>query len=199
MRSSLFSLLAFTFVLALGNMFPASGQTRTPTTSSGVKIGEKFYEMRDRANELTRIKEELSKPEARSPEASFPKIKKDFEKLQIVNTEKLQKNSIGSNLNYKLIADAAQEINNRAVKLKSGLFPEEKPEKPIVKIPETLTAEDFQKLIIALDNAVYRFVSNPMFQNTKLVAPLDSQAAQKELNKIIILSDILETNAEKMK
>ena len=53
------------------------------------------------------IKQELSKPEKKTPEAAFPQIKKDFEKLQIVNTEKLQKNSIGNNLNYKLIADAA--------------------------------------------------------------------------------------------
>ncbi len=199
MRFGLFSFLACTFVLSLGNIFTTSGQSRTPTTSSGVKIGEKFYEMRDRANELTQMREELSKPEEKKPEASFPKIKKDFEKLQIINTEKLQKNSIGNKLNYKLIAEAAEEINDRAFKLKTALFPEENSDKSSVIMPENLTAGDFQKIIIALDNSIYRFVSSPIFQNTKLVKPEDSQAAQKELEKIILLSRVLESNAKKVK
>lgn len=186
-------------LLCIGNISDVKCQTPAPVTGSGSKVGEKFFEMRERANELSRVRDELNKPEKRKPESSFPKIKKDFEKLQIVNTEKLQKNSVGNNLNYKLIADAAEEINNRALKLKAVLFPEDKTEKAAIKLPESLTAKDFQKIIIALDNAVYHFVSSPIFQNTKLVKPEDSQTAQKELEKIILLSSILESNAGKLK
>ena len=197
MKNLLF--FAVAFFLLTGSSFIVNAQDPLPATNNGSSLGDKFYEMRNRASELSRIKRELSKPEDKAPEASFPQIKKDFEKLQIVNTEKLQKNSIGNNLNYKLIADAAEEINNRAKKLKTVLFPEAKSEKTAVKLPENLTREDFQKIIIALDNAVYHFVSSPIFQNTKLVKPEDSQTAQKDLEKIILLSGILESNAGKLK
>jgi hypothetical protein len=199
MKNCLFSFFACAFVLLFANNFSVNGQDPLPATPDGSSLGGKFYEMRNRASELARIKKELSKPEEKKEEASFPKIKKDFEKLQIINTERLQKNSVGNNLNYKIIADAAEEINKRAAKLKAALFPSGETEKKAAVSPKNLSAGDFQKIIIALDNAIYHFVSSPIFQNTKLVKPEDSQYAQKELNKIILLSGILESSAEKMK
>lgn len=199
MKYYLFSFFICAFVLLFGSIFIVKGQTTLPSTPSGGKVGEKFFEMRERANELSRVREELNKPEEREPEATFPLIRKDFEQLQIINTEKLQKNSIGKSLNYKLIAKASKKINHRAQKLKSSLFPSDNSEKQSIKSSENLTSEHFSNIIIAIDNSIYRFVSNPMFQNTKLVAPKDSLEAQKELNKIILLSDLLESNAKTMK
>lgn len=198
MKFGLFSFLICVSVLICGSFVRISGQNSAPIVK-GVKMGEKFYEMRERASELARIRDELNKPEERNPEPSFPQIKKDFEKLQIVNAEKLQSKSNVNSLNYKLIADASNEINNRAIKLKNNLFPAAKDEKKVISISEKLTGKDFQNMIIAIDNAVYHFVSNPMFQNTKLVKPEDSQSARNELEKIILLSGILKSNAENMK
>ncbi len=189
----------FVFVFFSGNSLVVKSQTSVPSPASSGKVGEKFFEMRERANELTRVRQELNKPEERKPEETFPLIKKDFEQLQIINTEKLQKSSIGNSLNYKLVAKSSKEINNRAQTLKSTLFPAVASKKQTVEFPENLTPKDFMNIIIAIDNSVYHFVSNPIFQNTKVVIPEDSQNAEQELNKIIILSEILESNARKMK
>lgn len=198
MKFGSYSFLTCIVLFTFGNIINVSGQNSAPVVK-GVKIGEKFYEMRERASELARIREELNKPEERKAEPSFPQIKKDFEKLQIVNTEKLQAKSSVNSLNYKLINNASQEIKSRAYKIRTNLFPTDKSDIKNVKIPENLSAEDFMKIIIALDNTIYHFVSSPIFQNTKLVKPEDSEYAQKELNRIILLSHILEMSAEKLK
>jgi hypothetical protein len=91
-------------------------------------------------------------------------------------------------LDYQRIAKAAGDINKRATRLKSNLFPPT--DKDSAKqIEEKIdTQRDFRLLLIALDNAVIGFVHNPMFENLRVVNSQDSDKAQQDLESIIKLS-----------
>ena len=178
--------LQATFILFLAVLScSVSGQTGLgPRTSSP---RDKATEDKYRSDEIERVRRSTVKPEERRS-ASFPQIKDDFERIQVINNNVLQSDSTSRGLDYRKIAEAAGDINKRATRLQSNLFPTT--DKDSAKRVETKigTPRDLKALLIALDNAVVGFVHNPMFENIKVVNHQDSTNAQRDLERIIKLS-----------
>jgi hypothetical protein len=99
------------------------------------------------------------------------------------------------------------EINKSALRLNSNLFPapeaeKKKSEKQEVKKDaienNPKPTKSVRDLIVDLDNAIGSFANSPMFQNLRVVDPEVSAKTKLDLDKIIVLSNLLDAEARKM-
>jgi hypothetical protein len=184
-------------ILALASALWSSANAQLPP---GVGTGgrrDKSIEDKYRSDEMERLRRESNTPEYRPAATRFPQIKQDFERIQVLNSELLQGNNSIAVLDHARVLDAAGEIRKRASRLKSNLFPS--PSKARLKQIEKQLNErqDLKSLLTELDRAITTFVHNPMFENTRVVNPQDSERAERELEKIIILSTRTRKKAER--
>jgi len=165
---------------------------------SGKETENTFKELKSRASELERIRRENNAPRENEPKLNLSAINEDFTKIQVINTEKLQKNSASGNINFQAIAKASKDIKKRALRLKNNLFPTDSDEDLKTELKEDFSVLKLNDLIIALDNSIYHFISNPLFKNLRLLKTDDARKAQDEIKKIIIISQTIEQAAEKL-
>ena len=196
-------LLAAVAVVVVTSLSPALAQG-PPPGGPDRNMRNETDGVRERSSELDRVKRDAEKPDKKSdrmvagktPEDRFPQIKEDFERIQIVNGEVLQ---AGGAPDYARLSEAAAEVSRRAARLKSNLFAAESEKKSKAEGVEEKDQPELKSLLSALDAALARFVSSPMFQNIKVVNPQDSAKARQELDEVIKLSTRVVKEADKMK
>lgn len=205
---------SISFVFVLTASVVCYGQVTPPgagdTNLSGSDIKSRSIELQrvkkdaEKSNEKSKGKKDDKKSIGKrtpttAPELNFNEIKEDFEQIQLINTEKIQKNAEDKQLKYSLIDEAAAEIERRAMRLKANLFSsKEKKKDEKKKKPDAVESQenaDFKARIAALDNSIARFVANPMFRNLKIIEPEDSAAAEEELDLVIKLSEAVSRQA----
>ncbi len=98
------------------------------------------------------------------------------------------------NINYKFVIKYVSEINRRAERLHSNLFPQEKDNKSADKV-KTSETEDLKTLLNLLDTSITDFVHSPIFRNLNVVNFQESQKAQKDLTLIIEISSAVKEKA----
>lgn len=192
-------LLAVVAVAAAASFSPALAQRTPPPGATDKNLKGELDGVRGRSGEIERIRRDAEKPDRKaekSPEDKFPRIKEDFERIQIVNAEVLQ---AGGAPDYARLSDAAEEVRKRAARLKSDLFAAEPEKKPKREGGEGEVQTDLKSLLSALDAALASFVNSPIFQNTKVVNPRDSAKARDDLDEVIKLSTRLVKEADKLK
>ena len=186
-------------ILALPSALCSYANAQLPVGAGTGGRRDKSIEDKYRSDEMERLRRESNTPEYRPVTTRFPQIKEDFERIQVINSELFQGNNSSSGLDHARILEAAGEIKKRATRLKSNLFPSassarlkqiEKPSKE---------RQDLKSLLTELDRAITSFVHNPMFENTRVVNPQDSERAERELEKIIVLSARTRKKAERRK
>ena len=187
------------FLLILIFVFAVKGyaQLNNTTPQAIDSARQRTMDEKLRSAEMDRARNELNADRIRATATNerFPEIKDDFERIQITNNQSLQTASIKETPDLRTISKAVVEIKKRALRLKSNLFP--------VSSKTDLSRENEQKeqdrflklelkpLAIQIDNAIYRLVSNNIFQNIKLVNLKDSEKAENDLEKIIFLCDVI--------
>jgi len=192
-------LLAAVAAVAAASPSPALAQRTPPPGGPDRNMKGETDGVRGRSSEMERVKRDAEKPDRKaekSPEDKFPRIKEDFERIQIVNAEVLQ---AGGAPDYARLSDAAEEVRRRASRLKSDLFAPESEKKPKGEGGEGEVQTDLKSLLSALDGALARFVNSPIFQNTKVVNPRDSAKARDDLDEVIKLSTRVAKEADKLK
>lgn len=157
-----------------------------------------FKDFKTRASELERIRRDNNSPRESQPQLNLPAINEDFNQIQLVNTEKIQKKAATGNIDLQKLSKASKEIKKRASRLKNNLFPPDSDDEPKIEIKEDFSVKKLNDLIIALDNSIYHFISNPLFKNLKLLQTDDARKAQDEINKIIMISQGIEQAVEKL-
>lgn len=194
-------LLAAAVSFAAAPLFtaPARAQGLPPAGAIGDKnLRDEADPTRARSNEMERVKREADKPADR-PAPTFPQIKEDFERIQIINSDVLQAGAPGSAPDYKRLSEAASEVRKRAARLSSNLFPPEAEGRPAGRRREEAEPRDLKSLLAAVDGAIISFVNNPIFRNTKVVNPEDSAKARRDLDRVIRLSARLAQEAERLR
>ncbi|MDQ6787494.1 MAG: hypothetical protein M3033_11865 [Acidobacteriota bacterium] len=182
-------LVSFSFILATTIMCFAQVPKRViDVTESNIK--DNLPDIKTRSIELERIRREANKPKV-SSEAKFPEIKEDFEKIQQINAEQIQKKYNDKTARNEDIAAAANQIKKYSLRLRSNLFPDDSSKKRKTNNTQTAADADKRALLIKFDNTIYHFVSNPIFKNIHLVNPDDSLKAKTDLNEIIRLSEMI--------
>ena len=130
----------------------------------------------------------------------YPTIKADYEQIQLSQGNIIKGYQGGDTVDYTQIGKSAMEINKSAMRLHSNLFPAPVDEKSEAKKDEKEMKEtkSLRDLIVDLDNSIGGFVTSPMFQNLRNVDAEVSAKAQADLDKIIELSAMLNSEAQKM-
>jgi len=183
-------------ILALTSTLWSSANAQFPPSGAGTGgRKDKAIEDKYRSDEIERVRREAATPKYR-PAARFPQIKQDFERIQI-NNELLQVTASDARLDYERISKGAADIRKRATRLKSNLFPSPSKKGRKQTGQQTEAREDLKFLLTELDKAIITFVHNPIFENTKVVNPQDSERAARELEKIINLSARTRKKAER--
>lgn len=186
-------------ILALTSTLWSSANAQFPPSGAGTGgRKDKAIEDKYRSDEIERVRREAATPRYR-PAARFPQIKEDFESIQVINSKVLQVTAFDARLDYDRISEAAAEIRKRATRLKSNLFPSLSKEGRKQTGQQTEAREDLKFLLTELDKAIITFVHNPIFENTRVVDPQDSERAARELEKIINLSARTRKKAERRK
>jgi hypothetical protein len=151
-----------------------------------------------RSMELERIKRAGDKGNLQPTEAyrrfNFDEIKKDFEQMQLVFDSRVVRVYRSTDpIDYPRISDGAEEIGQRASRLKANLFAEKTKKEKIDTIQggPNRRQEIVKKLIVNLNDSIKSLVTNPIFRNPGVIDPRDSERAKTDLDRIILLSSQL--------
>lgn len=139
--------------------------------------------------------------------AKYAEIKADYEQIQLSQDAIVKGYRGAGKIDYAEIGKSALEINERATRLNSNLFPappventqaEKEVKKEAKKTEKDLKpAKSIRDLIVELDEAIGIFATSSMFQNLRTVDVAVSAKAQLDLEKIIELSGLLNIEASK--
>lgn len=193
MKLIIFGVFSF-LLLALSSTF-----AQIPNPVADIEIRDESS-LRRRSLELERVKREGNtiNPAGASKEQQikFAQVKADFESIQNLQTAIIKAYTTGKRINYEKIHDSAAEMTNKARRLDENLFGAKQNQK--IKV-ENAKQKSIRDLIIELDNSIGKFVSSPIFKDTKLVDLETSQKTRIDLEKLLTLSEILSKEAGKMK
>jgi hypothetical protein len=178
-----------------------SAPAQTVGTPGGTNMGtgnprDRSVEEKFRSDEIERVKRDAEKSGAR-PDPAFPRIKDDFERIQLINSGVLQVRSSGGAFDYARIYDAAGEIKKRAARLSASLFPGDAASGPKEKSEPRAQSSEMKSLLKELDGAISDFVTNPMFRNLRVVDTQSSAKARRDLEKIVRLSAMVRREADR--
>lgn len=209
---------ALFFIVASTLAAPAAAQSPAPRGNTGGSPRDRSNEDKYRSNEIERVRREAGKSKAAAApaaSASFPLIKEDFERIQIINNDVLQGGLLlgppgGASPDYVRVSEAASEIQKRAARLKSNLFPADAARQPPEDEKKTEARGDdghraprepgdLKSLLAALDGAISGFVHNPIFANLQVVDVQHSAKARQDLERVVRLSALLKKEADRMK
>ncbi len=186
-----FILITASFMLTMAGVLVA----QVPGPPGGITTGsprDKAIEDKLRSDEIERVKRDAEKPNPNRPDPEFPRIKEDFEQIQLINADVLQAQPHAAAPDYARLAEAAADVKKRAERLNASLFPPgtEKQSKHKEKGQEKDAdgPQDLPALLTELDGAITSFVSNPMFQNLRVVEPDSTAKARRDLGRVIKLS-----------
>ena len=175
-------------VISLSSLIACSASAQSPALGARTNSPrDKALEDKYRSDEIERVRRSTLKSEQRRT-TRFPQIKEDFERIQLINNDVLQANSINRPFDYSRIAEAGAEVSKRASRLKSNLFPTESKDGTKKVGLQSVGQQDLKSLLKSLDTVVIGFVHNAMFENLKVVNSADLVRAQQDLDAIIKLS-----------
>jgi hypothetical protein len=190
-------------VLGCGAALTVRGQvpTATPTRSGRP---DKIQRELDRQVEMQLVEQALmgggSRQTRRYQPLVLDQIREDFLQIQVID-RKLMRATAGDTFDLGLVAKSASEIRRRSRRLKENLaLP--RPEAPPAERSGAevgATSERLRISISDLSSLIDEFVSNPMFEQSKLVDARLSDKARHDIEAIIELSGQIKRSTEKLK
>ena len=204
------SLAAFLIRLAAGLLLSASladaASAQPPAPITGAPVPGTASAKRDSIEwqgreAMLRGADMLARPaeDQRGVRAAAEQLKQDFKRIQILRNDLARQLESEGELDYKVIADTAGELNKRASRLGSHLMPqtpgghEEKPRSQI-----ELEGALLKSALITLCQRVDSFTGNPIFKVLDVVDVEQANKAGGDLRGIIRLSARVKDGAERM-
>ena len=178
-------LCVLTAVLALAQA--ARGQL-APTYSRRPNPIERDTRYRDWVLDSLK-KTKGAKPSEEDLQRAYEQVRKDFERIQVLNNDILRATSAGREPDYKLIASATAEIKQCARRLDASLALPLPPEEELRTSDHNDVSVDV--LLSVLDGLIVRFIKNPTFKEAAVVDSAAAPRARRDLLLIIRLSEHL--------
>jgi hypothetical protein len=196
--------IATLIVLAGGVAITVRGQGVNATQPRGGRP-DKIQGELQRQVEVRMIEQALmdgsSRHVKRYPPLVLGQIREDFLRIQVIDRKLMEATAVGDTLDLDLVARSAGEIRKRSSRLKTNLaLP--RPEAPPAErsgIAVKATSERLRISLSDLSNLIDEFVSNPMFEQSKLVDARLSGKARQDIEAIIELSSQIKRSSEKLK
>ena len=191
-------------VLACGVAITIQGQGVTPQTRSSSRTDKVSRELQ-RQIEMQMIEQALmegsSRHVRRYPPLVLDQIREDFLRIQVIDRKVMQATSARDSLDLELVAKSASEIGKRTRRLKKNLALPRPEAPPALRsgIAVEATSERLRISLSDLSNLIDAFVSNPMFEQSKLVDARLSAKARQDIEAIIEMSSQIKRSSEKLK
>ena len=191
-------------VLGCGLGLTVRGQVPTATPGRGGRPDQVQRELQ-RQFEMRMIEQALmegSSPHVkRYPPLVLDQIREDFLRIQVVDRKLIKATADSDTLDPGFVARSASEIRKRSRRLKENLaLP--LPKAPLAGRSGTEVEATNERLRISisdLSKLIDEFVSNPMFEQSKLVDARLSSKARQDIEAIIELSSQIKRSSEKLK
>jgi hypothetical protein len=192
-------LAATVFVAAADPQGPAGGPPSGPPPPGkrSPREPDRERELREKTLRSAEMVVALEKRDEKRIEAAIKQVKEDFKRIQIVRNEMVRNLLADNPLDYKLIADETEEINERAARLRIFLMPptgDDKARKNQVSYDQ----DQMKGALILLCNRIADFIDNPVLRNPGTVDVEQSTKAGGDLLNIIELSGNIKRSAEKL-
>jgi len=180
------------------------GQINTPNQTRGSRP-DTVQREQQRQVEMQMIEQALV-TEGRAPQvkryptAVLEKIRTDFLQIQVADRKLTKASPSSVEPDLKLISELTREIQKRSRRLRENLaLPQ--PATSVVDAGSAVatTPETLRMSVADLSDLIESFVSNPMFEHTKLFDPKLSDKASWDLDAIIRLSDEIKRSSEKLR
>jgi hypothetical protein len=195
-RSSRPILLIPVLILLASCVAEARGQRASPNSP-----------MRDQVRAIQRAEMDrlllMAMPAKTDSEASrvavAKQIREDFKDLQGLNNKMMAEAWARETLDYSFISEMTSRIRGKATRLKVNLnLPQpghfEKP----AAVPNVGTAREFRRALLVLDQAIMRFVKNPLFQAPNTMEVNQAGKARQDLEDVISLAADLKRTASRL-
>jgi len=190
-------------IFACGVSMSVRCQTTAP---SRVGRTDTVQREQQRQVEMQMIERALS-TDGRAPQvkryspATLDIIRSDFLEIQVADRRLIKATTRSVDLDLKLVGQLTGEIRKRSRRLKDNLaLPEPATQTPSARLPATVetSPEALRTSLANLSDLIESFVSNPMFEQSKLLDAKLSDKASEDLDAIIRLSDEIRHSSEKL-
>jgi vacuolar-type H+-ATPase catalytic subunit A/Vma1 len=127
-------------------------------------------------------------------------IREDFLQIQIIDREVIRGRALADQFDLHLVAKSAGEIRKRSSRLKENLalLRSEAPPADRSRAAVEATREGLRTSLAELSDLIEEFVSNPMFEQSKVVDARLSSKARRDIEAIIELSRQVKRSSEKL-
>lgn len=197
-------LLIAIFIFITGSYSLVSGQVDPPSIADNATPVNNDIKLR--SVELERIKMEAERTATlrreNGTELKFSLIKEDFEGIQTEQMRIITAYTGGSAIDYGKISKSANKITEMAVRLRANVFSPAGGEDAIdgqAEEENPYLGKSVRDLIIELDKAIGEVVTNPMWQQLRVVDPEVSKTVEASLVNVINASNALWIEASEMK
>ena len=177
-------------------VFVAAVVVRSQTRFPGPAAREGNRSMDEYDRTLNRMKNDARAATERR-RSLFPQINEDFQRIQVIHNEMVRMLQPDKGLNYDRLMDLTGDMKKRSARLRENLaLPQ--PEKSDAQATHSEAIDDahVKKTIADLHDVVVSFVANPIFKNLGVVDAKLVDAATKDLDNIIDLSDEIKKEAK---
>jgi len=177
-------------------VFAAAVVARSQTRYPGPEARENNRSMDEYDRTLNRMKND-AKAASERRRSLFPQINEDFQRIQVIHNEIVRMLQPDKGLNYDRLAELTGDMKKRGARLRENLsLPEpDKTESDHVE-SQAIDEAHIKTTIADLHDAVARFVANPIFKNLGVVDAKVIDAATKDLDNMIDLSDEIKKEAK---
>ena len=198
------SLIVVVFMLGSATL-TARGQVNRPNQTRGRP--DTVQREQQRQVEMQMIEQALT-TEGHAPRVKrysptvLDQIRKDFLQIQVTERQLTKAAAANLDIDLKLVGHLTGEIRKRSRRLKENLaLPQRATQQSAVGVGTMVatTSETLRLSLADLSGLIESFVSNPMFEHTKLFDPTLSDKASRDLEEIVRLSDEIKRSSEKLR
>ena len=187
--------LALIPVLAIAVAAQAGSRRASAEATRRAMANDTFREL------MKRERETLAGPTPRSEAerfAALKQVREDFKTIQDVNNRMMSQAWARESIDYERTSNMLEEINDRAVRLKSNLaLPQ--PDKIQHKSLSASGSKEFRSALMLMDRSLMSFVNNPVFRERNVVEVTLATQATKDLEDVIAYSANLRKIAANLK
>ena len=193
--------LVCAFTLAAG-----AGLAQQPSAPGPPPPGDRdpFAEARERQQREAQLRSAellggVKLTDRRSVEAAVGQMKDDFRRIQVLRNEVVRHLQSGGPLDYKFIARQTEEINKRAVRLKTRLLRETPAGEKRESVPQgDIEGAQLTEALVRMCHRIDSFTANPLFKVPEVVDVKDAQKAGRDLYDILQLSEVIGKSAGRL-
>jgi hypothetical protein len=126
----------------------------------------------------------------------FPQINEDFQRIQVIHNEIVRMLQPDKGLNYDRLADLTSDLKKRSARLRENLALPQPEKSDTPTRSDAIDDAHLKKTIADLHDVIVNFVANPLFKNLGVVDAKVIDAAGKNLDDILGLSEEIKREAK---